>query len=112
MRLTERDLAALDRLVETGAFASRSDALRAGLAALLREQRERDLERAYRRGYEKHPQEPWVGATGLAGLAAFDRAEGGEPALNRGEVYDVDLPGGTRPVVVVTRDRAIPSSPT
>jgi mRNA interferase MazF len=28
--------------------------------------------------------------------------------VNRGEIRDVDLPEGRRPVVVVTRDRAIP----
>jgi mRNA interferase MazF len=28
--------------------------------------------------------------------------------LTRGEVYDVDLPGGRRPAVIVTRARAIP----
>ena len=79
VRLTEQDLAALDQLVQAGAFANRSEALRAGLAALLREHQERELEAAYRRGYEMHPQEPWVGAAGLAGLGAFDRAEGGDP---------------------------------
>lgn len=28
--------------------------------------------------------------------------------MNRGDVYDVELPSGRRPAVVVTRDRAIP----
>jgi mRNA interferase MazF len=28
--------------------------------------------------------------------------------LNRGDVFDVELPSGRRPAVVVTRDRAIP----
>lgn len=28
--------------------------------------------------------------------------------MNRGDVYDADLPIGAHPVVVVTRDRAIP----
>jgi mRNA interferase MazF len=28
--------------------------------------------------------------------------------LNRGEIRDVELPEGRRPVVVITRDRAIP----
>lgn len=35
-------------------------------------------------------------------------AGGRRAALNRGEVYDVELPGGRRPTVIVTRDRAIP----
>lgn len=28
--------------------------------------------------------------------------------MNRGDVYDVKLPGGGHPAVIVTRDRAIP----
>ena len=28
--------------------------------------------------------------------------------MNRGDVYDVEFPGGRRPAVIVTRDRAIP----
>ena len=77
--MTDRDVAALDELVAEGRFANRSDALRAGLARLLEEKREREIEAAYRRGYEEHPQEAWVGELGLQGLAELDRAEGGEP---------------------------------
>ena len=72
-------MAALDEAVASGRFASRSDALRAGLDRVLREERELALGEAYRRGYGEHPQEEWVGELGLAGLAAFDRAEGGDP---------------------------------
>lgn len=28
--------------------------------------------------------------------------------MNRADIYDVELPGGRRPVVILTRDRAIP----
>ena len=79
VRLTEEDVAALDAIVAEGRFASRSDALRAGLAHVLHEQRERQIDEAYRRGYGKNPQEDWVGVVGLAGLTAFDHAEAGEP---------------------------------
>ncbi len=79
VRLTEEDVAALDAIVAAGRFASRSEALRAGLARVLHEERERAIDDAYRRGYGEKPQEEWVGEVGLAGLAAFDRAEGGEP---------------------------------
>ncbi len=72
-------MAALDAIVAAGRFASRSEALRAGLARVLHEERERAIDDAYRRGYGEKPQEEWVGEVGLAGLAAFDRAEGGEP---------------------------------
>jgi Arc/MetJ-type ribon-helix-helix transcriptional regulator len=69
----------LDALVGKGRFANRSEGLRFALAALLREEREHEIEEAYRRGYGEQPQEEWVGEVGLALLAAFDRAEGGEP---------------------------------
>ena len=49
---------------------------------------------------------------GRAGRAPRPRGaqpqRGRRPALNRGAIYDVELPGGRRPVVIVTRDRAIP----
>lgn len=79
VRLTETDVAALDTVVASGRFANRSEVLRAGLERVLREEREREIEEAYRRGYGTTPQEEWVGKIGLAGLAAFDRAEGGDP---------------------------------
>jgi Arc/MetJ-type ribon-helix-helix transcriptional regulator len=79
VRLPEKDVTALDTMVAAGRFASRSDVLRAGLACVLQEERERTIDQAYRRGYRKHPQEVWVGGLGFAGLAAFDRAERGEP---------------------------------
>ena len=72
-------MAALDAMVASGRFANRSEVLRAGLERVLREERERQIDEAYRRGYGDAPQPEWVGEIGLAGLAAFDRAEGGEP---------------------------------
>ena len=79
VRLTESDLAALDAAVASGRFANRSEALRAGLELILREEREREIDDAYARGYGEHPQEDWVADLGLAGLAAFHQAEGGDP---------------------------------
>jgi Arc/MetJ-type ribon-helix-helix transcriptional regulator len=79
VRLTEEDAARLDELVERGRFANRSQALRAGLARLLKEERDREIDEAYRRGYGKYPQEEWIGEWGLASLQAFHDAEGGEP---------------------------------
>jgi Arc/MetJ-type ribon-helix-helix transcriptional regulator len=79
VRLTESDLAALDAAIGRGTFANRSDALRAGLERILRDERERDIEAAYARGYGEHPQEAWIGPAGLAAFAAFDEAEGGDP---------------------------------
>lgn len=72
-------MAALDDLVKNGRFATRSDVLRAALAQLLEEERQQAIDDAYRRGYERFPQEEWIGQDGLALFAAWDAAEGGEP---------------------------------
>jgi Arc/MetJ-type ribon-helix-helix transcriptional regulator len=77
--MTAEDVAALDELVESGRFPNRSEALREGFTRLLREEREREIAEAYARGYARYPQPDWLGEAGLAALAAFDRAEGGEP---------------------------------
>lgn len=79
VRLTQTDLHALDKAVADGRFANRSEALRAGLARVLKDEREREIEESYRRGYGEHPQEEWIGKLGLAGVAAFHRAEAGDP---------------------------------
>lgn len=78
VRLTEEDIASLDAAIARGRFANRSSALRAGLEQVLREEREREIDDAYIRGYGEHPQEEWVGEAGLAALAAFHAAEGGK----------------------------------
>jgi Arc/MetJ-type ribon-helix-helix transcriptional regulator len=79
-RLDDRELRALDAAIERGRFASRSEALRAGLAHVLREEREREIAAAYGRGYGRHPQEPWIGELGLALLdkAANADRKGGD----------------------------------
>jgi Arc/MetJ-type ribon-helix-helix transcriptional regulator len=77
--MTEQDLAVLDKLVTDGGYANRSDVLRAGLARLAREERERAIEAAYERGYSEQPQEEWVGEIGLAGVRVVDRREPGDP---------------------------------
>lgn len=74
-RLDEDELRALDAAIERGSFASRSDALRAGLAHVLREEREREIAAAYARGYGRRPQEPWVGELGLSLLDKVVAAE-------------------------------------
>jgi Arc/MetJ-type ribon-helix-helix transcriptional regulator len=81
VRIPERDARLLDKAVARGRFANRSEALREGLSLLLREEREREIEEAYRSGYEKHPQEDWIGKTGSALFAAWVEAEesGKEP---------------------------------
>jgi Arc/MetJ-type ribon-helix-helix transcriptional regulator len=78
VRLTDEETAALDAIVVEGRFASRSDALRAGLTLVLREERQGAIDQAYCRGYGEQPQGDWIGAVGLAGLAAFDQAENDE----------------------------------
>ena len=52
--------------------------MRAALKLLLREEREREIVEAYRRGYAEHPQEEWVGEVGLALWEERIRLEGRE----------------------------------
>ena len=76
----DEELRALDAAIERGSFASRSDALRAGLVHVLREEREREIAAAYARGYGRRPQEAWVGELGLSLLdnaAAAERRDKG-----------------------------------
>ena len=75
IRIPEAALAELDEAVARGRFPNRSAALRAGLDLLLTEERERAIDEAYRRGYGTHPQEEWIGETGLALFAALAKAE-------------------------------------
>jgi Arc/MetJ-type ribon-helix-helix transcriptional regulator len=75
IRLPDDDVSALDEAIARGRFPSRAAALREGLDRLLREEREREIEEAYRRGYGDQPQEEWVGEAGLASFAAFVAAE-------------------------------------
>ena len=81
VRIPDRDVELLDEAVARGRFANRSEALRAGLAIVLREEREREIEEAYRRAYTEHPQEDWIGQVGLWALTQIVAAEeeGQEP---------------------------------
>ena len=74
-RLSDAEIEALDAAIERGRFPSRSEALRAGLQQVLREEREREIAAAYARGYGRKPQEDWVGEAGLALLNAAVQAE-------------------------------------
>ncbi len=81
VRIPDRDAELLDEAVARGRFASRSEALRQGLAMLLREERDREIAEAYRRAYEKYPQEDWIGEVGLWAFSQIVAAEekGQEP---------------------------------
>ena len=81
VRIPDRDAELLDEAVARGRFASRSEALRQGLALLLRGERDQEIADAYRRAYEKHPQEDWIGEVGLWALSQIVAAEekGQEP---------------------------------
>ena len=75
IRLPEEDVSALDEVIARGRFPNRAAALREGLERLLREEREREIEEAYRRGYGAQPQEEWIGEVGLAAFAELIAAE-------------------------------------
>jgi Arc/MetJ-type ribon-helix-helix transcriptional regulator len=75
IRIPDHDLSALDEAIADGRFPSRAAALREALTRLLRDERRRAIEEADRRGYGTHPQEEWVGESGLAAFAALVAAE-------------------------------------
>jgi len=66
VRLADEELERLDAAVARGAFASRAEAVRAGLVRVLREEREAQIEQAYRRAYAATPDHDKVGEVGLA----------------------------------------------
>ena len=66
VRLADDELERLDAAVARGAFASRAEAVRAGLARVLGEEREAQIEQAYRRAYAATPDDDKVGEVGLA----------------------------------------------
>jgi Arc/MetJ-type ribon-helix-helix transcriptional regulator len=55
IRLSDAELAELDRMVAGAEFASRAEAVRSGVALLSRQLRERAIELSYRQGYDAHP---------------------------------------------------------
>ena len=75
IRIPKEDLSALDDAIARGSFPNRAAALREALERLLRQERERDIVEAYRRGYGEQPQEDWLGETGLAAFTALVAAE-------------------------------------
>ena len=75
VRIPDDELSALDTAIARGRFPNRAAAVRKGLELLLREERESEIEDAYRRGYGAHPQEAWVGEAGIAAFAALVAAE-------------------------------------
>jgi Arc/MetJ-type ribon-helix-helix transcriptional regulator len=76
VRIPDEDARMIDEAVARGRFASRSAALREGLALLLREERDREIDEAYRRGYGKFPQEERIGQDGLILLQQRVESEG------------------------------------
>ena len=59
IRISDDELDLLDRAVAEGRFASRAAAVRAGLMALERENRNRAIAASYRDAYENSPPDRW-----------------------------------------------------
>ncbi len=56
VKVPDELLGEVDRLVERGAFASRSQAIRSGLEAVVGSQRRRDLDQRYRDSFASLPE--------------------------------------------------------
>ena len=71
-RLSDRLLAGVDRLVETGRFSSRTEVVRVALERLLEQTSRSELDAAIVAGYRRVPDEPpdpWVDAATRALVA-------------------------------------------
>ena len=68
VRLDREQLDALDQLIAQGEFASRADAVRVGLAAVMRAARSRQIDVAIVAGYEQQPPTPQEDAAAQAAL--------------------------------------------
>jgi Arc/MetJ-type ribon-helix-helix transcriptional regulator len=55
VKLPDRLLAEIDALVDEGAFASRSEAVRHGVEALVRQRERRRIDGAFTDGFRRHP---------------------------------------------------------
>ncbi len=55
VKLPDRLITEIDRLVATGSFASRSDAVRHSIEALVRSSERQRIDRAFVDGFRRHP---------------------------------------------------------
>ena len=75
VRITSEDAEALDAAVASGAFGSRSEAIREAIEMLLKRLRDDEIAEEYRRAYTEHPQEEWIGEIGTWALNEIVAAE-------------------------------------
>jgi Arc/MetJ-type ribon-helix-helix transcriptional regulator len=98
IRLTDDELAALDQMVAEHHFASRTAAIRDGIARLRKEQEDRRIAESYERAYGNRPptqEEIDWGETGMRLLAELTRDE---PPWD----FDEEEPPPARPAVEET----------
>jgi Arc/MetJ-type ribon-helix-helix transcriptional regulator len=82
VRLADQELERLDAAIARGTFPSRAAAVRAGLHRLLQEEREKQIDAAYRRAYSSDSDVDGVGEAGLvlgAALLANETPAASEP---------------------------------
>jgi Arc/MetJ-type ribon-helix-helix transcriptional regulator len=58
VKIPEEMLEAVDQLVATGRFTSRSEAVRAGLALAVRQAKRETIDRAFTDGFRRNPDRP------------------------------------------------------
>jgi Arc/MetJ-type ribon-helix-helix transcriptional regulator len=85
VRLTEDELAGLDRLVAERHFASRAAAIRDALAQLQRAEEDRQIAEEYRRAYQKQPVTQEEIDLGHLGAYLMGKLSENEPAWDFGE---------------------------
>ena len=70
VRIPENVAHAIDRAVERGEYATRTEAVRVALEGLAKRVRDDEIRSEYERAYGAVPQEEWIGSLGLSLMAA------------------------------------------
>ena len=108
-RLDESVVEALDRAVDAGVVASRGSAVAAAVREWLDRHGEEAIAESYRRRYETPDAEADDLIAAPCDVLCCCMPRRRRDLIARGDIWDAAIPGvGTHPIVVATRDTAIP----
>lgn len=92
IRVSEEELALLDRLVAEEHFASRAAVIRGALARLGKEREDREMAEELRRAYERVPETPEEHDWAVAGALLLAESTKDEPPWDFGDHEEADAP--------------------
>jgi Arc/MetJ-type ribon-helix-helix transcriptional regulator len=103
IRVSEEELALLDRLVAEEHFASRAAVIRDALARLRKERDDREMAEELRRAYERVPETQEDRDWAVAGALLLAESTKDEPPWDFGDDEEADVPS-IQQVEAVTQD--------